>query len=101
MLWAVTVGADLQVHLGDIIATVTCAFVVWLATRVYRLIAGFFSGLHDRVEQHDGRLGDVEQMVDQHSHALVKWEPLEGPIARLYQQRRRSDHAAVNNEVIR
>jgi hypothetical protein len=112
-LWAVT--TDLQIHLGDIVATVTCAAMLWMANNLYRLVKGFFSRMHDYaqlVDQHqqalsttkeiiedqgerlvhqDGRLEDVELMIDRHSRSLTKWEPLDGPVEALYRRRRRGD----------
>jgi hypothetical protein len=114
-LWAVSVGADLVIHIGDIVATVTCALMLWMASSLYRLVKRFFVRMHTYVELVDkqqatltattetvqdhserimsqhGRLDDVEMMVDRHSRALTKWEPLEEPAEPLYRRRRRGD----------
>lgn len=93
-LWALTVGSDLQIHFGDIIATVTCALLLWMANRLYRLIAAFFARMHDyleRVDDHGERLDRTEKMVDRHSRALMKWEPLGVDVEQLYRGRRAGD----------
>lgn len=93
-LWAISVGADLQIHLGDIIVTVTAAFMIWMANRVYRMVAGFFGRMHnyiERVEEHDERLDTTEQMVDRHSRALLKAALIGPPVDNVHHARRSDD----------
>lgn len=99
MLWAVTVGADMQVHLGDIVAMVTCALLVWIASRIYGLIAGFFTNLHGDVRDHGRRLDDNEQVIDLHSKSLEKWEPPDEPFQRVHHARRHGDSGRSDEEV--
>lgn len=93
-LWALSIGTDMQIHLGDIVAMLTCAFLAWIAARIYRLVAGFFTTLHGNVRDHERRLDGNEDVIDQHSKALEKWEPPDEPFQRVHQQRRYSDRPA-------